>query len=69
MTINGIEYSVGSCGTLHLSCPNCGRDRFRQKITKIEWETCLDCNTQLELVQVDEIESKWLHIWNNLIFN
>lgn len=65
---NGVAYLCGSAGSLILSCPRCGRDRFRDPLTywhhPPEWERCFKDGTVLEPVRVDEVESRWLAIWS-----
>lgn len=70
LTYNGIEYALGSGGSLLLSCPICGRDRFREAhfyFTRPdpESERCFDHpDTPLEPVKESEIESRWRPLWN-----
>lgn len=64
---NGVAYLRGSAASLILSCPNCGRDRFREAVHYFghdpAWEKCFECTTVLEPVRVDEIETKWRPLW------
>jgi len=67
---DGVEYATGSAGSLHLSCPNCGRDRFRHALNYFshpaDWERCFDCGRVMEPVKMSEIESKWKPLWNKI---
>ena len=31
-----------------------------------DWERCYECNTTMEPVRVDEVESKWKPLWNKV---
>ncbi len=64
---DGVAYSRGSAGSLILCCPKCGRDRFRDPIDYWHrdptWEKCFTCETVMEPIRMDEIETKWRPIW------
>jgi hypothetical protein len=64
----GTDYLAGSFGSLVLSCPCCGRDRFRAPelyfdLPDPKWEKCFSCETVMEPVRVSDIETKWRPIW------
>lgn len=67
--IKGESYETGSAGSLLLSCPSCGRDRFRQRHEKtldhLEWEICFGCGTQLEAVKTSELTNRWIPFWES----
>jgi hypothetical protein len=66
ITIEGVEYSIGTAGSLILACDVCGMERFRERFTSRE--TCWTCGPQklLQLIRIDELETKWKPLWRSL---
>jgi uncharacterized Fe-S center protein len=64
--VDGVVYCLGIAGSFLLSCPSCGRDRFRQEVPNIEYESCLGCGTQMEMVRADELETRWKPFWRSI---
>lgn len=60
------EVAKGTAGSMILSCPNCGRDCFRQIVHNIEWEICRKCSTQMEFVLKKDLETRWKPFWDRI---
>lgn len=65
VTINGVEYAIGTAGSLILACDVCGGERFRTSWS--EHETCSTCpNKKMQPIRLDEMETKWRPLWRSL---
>lgn len=71
--IGGVEYCVGSAGSLILGCPKCGEEHFRCKLTYHNRvisnninENCFSCGEPMEAIRADELETKWKPLWKSL---
>jgi len=66
---NGVEYLVGTAGSLILCCPKCGEEHFRAPENYFDhpsWHRCYTCKTQMEPVRIDELKSRWRPFWKSL---
>jgi len=72
--VDGVEYAVGSAGSLILACPKCGQEHFRSTSNYFgptgqpNWHKCYNCQTQMEPIRIDELESRWKPFWRSLGF-
>lgn len=70
MTERGIRYLCASAGGLILACSKCGEEHFREASHYFGqpacWELCLTCQTQMEPIRVDELETRWYPFWHSL---
>ena len=58
---DGVRYLLGSAGSLILSCPDCGHERFREHFNGDE--RCWTCKTPLEprtTENRDRLDTAWL---------
>lgn len=83
----GVEYLLGSEGSLILACPKCGKQFFREPENYFwsldpknkawlergqinywgdpSWHICF-CDTQMEPIRLDELETRWKPFWRSL---
>lgn len=73
---DGVEYRLGSAGSLLLCCPECGADHFRDAehyFEHPEWHTCVACSmligkrVHVEPVKVADL-ARWRAFWDALDF-
>jgi len=73
---NGVEYLLGSAGSLILACPKCGEEHFRDPDNYAffrergggvqNFDNCFSCRTRMEPIRMDELESRWKPFWRRL---
>ena len=71
-TYEGVEYLCTNAGSLILACPKCGEEHFRYAFHALflgRRERCFACQTWMEPIRTDELETRWEPFWRSLGFH
>lgn len=70
--INGVECLASNLYNPILACPKCGEEHFRDafhiELHEDYTEHCFSCGAKMELIKMDELESRWVPFWVSLGF-
>ena len=76
VTHEGVEYLLGSAGSLIVACPKCGEEHFREArnyfgpepLGNPSWHKCFECGSQMEPIAIRDL-SRWRRFWRSLGWN
>ena len=67
---DGVEYLLGSAGSLILACSKCGEEHFRDSNDyfrhPLNCEQCFACHNDMAPIRMDELETVWKPFWRGL---